>query len=151
HSYDGGVLAEALILVDDACANGVATRPVVVGAGGGGAGAAAGIGRTSQRAVVTGVGVVEASRRVGARRVQLAAEADRRGTALGHRPVVAQTRGRVDIGDGDTEGLAVVSAILVAHLDRDGVAAIVGVGVGLTERAHAGHVIDRVCAAVAPI
>src|SRR5205807_51497 len=62
--HDRGVLGVAAVLVDDAGPHGVAGRGrggvVGVGAGGAGAGARAGVGGRGQRAVVAGVGVVEA-------------------------------------------------------------------------------------------
>src|SRR5262249_5868501 len=61
HYHVGGVLAVALILVDDASAHGVAARPVVEGTAGAGGAAAGGVGRASERAVMAGEGGVEAS------------------------------------------------------------------------------------------
>src|SRR5205085_9291284 len=75
------VLGEAAVLGDYPRADGEAAV-VVEGAARRGARAGARVGRAGERAVVARVGVVEAGGRVGARRVALAREGDRRRRAL---------------------------------------------------------------------
>src|SRR5207247_8177549 len=89
---------EAAVLVDDPRLDRVVGGAVVVAAGGRGARAGrVRVGRTREVAVVAVVGVVEAGRGVGVRRVELVREADRRGGALVDRAARRQVGGRGDV------------------------------------------------------
>src|SRR2546423_1569381 len=94
------VLAEAAVLVDDPGPHGVDGRTIVKGAHRAvGAAGGAGVGSAGQRAVVAGVGVVEAGAGVGRAGIELAGEVDGRRAALVHRSVVGQAGGGIDVVD----------------------------------------------------
>src|SRR5207248_1335401 len=90
------VLGVAAVLVDDPRLHRVGA---VVGEGAalGGRDPGAGVGGGREVAVRAAVGVVEAGRGVGARRIRGAGEGDGRGRALVLRAVVRERRGRVGV------------------------------------------------------
>ena len=73
--------------------------------------------RTSRRQVAVGAaeGVVEAGRRVGRARVELAAEADACRAALADRAAVAEVRRRVDVVDGGRRDVGREGAVALSE------------------------------------
>ena len=71
HYHHSGVLAVAIIFVDDASPYRVKAGAIIEGADGGGVGAAAGIGRRTQRTAIASESIVEARSCIGSRRIEL--------------------------------------------------------------------------------
>src|SRR5439155_468687 len=84
-----------------------------------------GVGRGGERAVRAAVGVVEAGRGVGARGIELAAEADRGRGGLVHRAVVPKRRRGRDVGRADRLAVAAARAVFVRGGEGHNVAAVV--------------------------
>src|SRR5262249_50928215 len=118
----GGVLAEAVVLVDDAPLDGVVAEIGRASCGGGGGGWGGVVVGGGDGVAAVG-GVAEAAAGVGARGVGLAAQADGRRRALVDRAVVARAgRGR-HVVDVDRGGVLAEAVVLVDDAPLDGVVA----------------------------